>query len=834
MIRQLILFLHCVVLLVYASALSGQTSKPNVILIVSDDLNDYLQVLQGQPQILTPNIQSLAEQGTTFENAYASAPGCAPSRASFMSGKDIDYIQVYNNNDYNNIFRDNFTEEKGNATVFTLPEVLKDSGGYYTYGINKIFHNSDKNDYDKTTADACAKEWSWNRMINFGDDTLIDTSAGLYNFQNGAFGFGALPDSLESYLQDYRATDTAIQFIKEFAEGTANTCDKPFFLAIGYSKPHQGLYVPEKYFPEYYKDNFTFSSSTVDDTLYNHPVSNTDYNGVVMPPQPYPMWNDYYQLGPIASILAITGDVLETIDNYVAGYTFDNNAVQNVVMENIRAAHVMAYMAAIQYIDAQVGRVIDSLAAYPELMNNTIIVLMSDHGFSLGEKMHWGKWTLWETDLRVPFIIVTPWGAGNQVVKKCVSYLDLFPTICSLTGTPLPTLDDGEQYVDGHDISPLLDNPDLQYELPAVSTYKRTGGNGSCNPTYSVRNERFHYIRYRNNNNSGTGVPCDDDSRFFEEELYDIGINREIDPYEWTNLATNEQYRPMIQFMAQWITDSVLYLTPSMKILPSTGDLPCLLDRYDTIALSATVINPDGSLNTGLESRYSCIWFGNWLNDTLTGLDVMLDLHNMKSGIDYIDKKFILYSGILDSETQKIIALSTLELFIGINSDPELSFNTVPQINAGVYITDINVDGIYSEILWDFGDGFTYTGNTPPVHEYMLPGTYLIQATVIYGNDCERSFYQEFSTVDFPDLVFSEEPFVFPNPADTYINLITNSNTAGVIYIYDAMGKLMYQLPVGQAGFKQYYIDVNFWASGIYFINLVNVNASLVKSFIIQ
>ena len=108
-------------------------TQPNFVLIIADDLNDYVQGFDGHPQAKTPNISKIAKKGTTFLNAYCAGPKCAPSRTSLITGKDAYYTKVYNNDDIGcKNFRNNFTEAKGNPTVFTIPELLKDSGGYYT------------------------------------------------------------------------------------------------------------------------------------------------------------------------------------------------------------------------------------------------------------------------------------------------------------------------------------------------------------------------------------------------------------------------------------------------------------------------------------------------------------------------------------------------------------------------------------------------------------------------------------------------------------------------------------------------------------------------------
>jgi len=129
--------------------------------IVSDDLNDYIGGMGASPDVQTPNIDILSNNGTLFLNAYCPAPLCAPSRTSFLTGKDLYYTQVYKETDGNykcGNFSDNFTPEKGNEEYFTIPQYLKDSAGYFTYNLNKIFHcYQNFSEYDSITADPCAK-----------------------------------------------------------------------------------------------------------------------------------------------------------------------------------------------------------------------------------------------------------------------------------------------------------------------------------------------------------------------------------------------------------------------------------------------------------------------------------------------------------------------------------------------------------------------------------------------------------------------------------------------------------------------------------------------------
>lgn len=824
------------ILIIFLSSfttLLAQVSKPNVIMIISDDLNDYIGTMDGHPQVSTPNIDRLAQMGTTFMNTYASASGCGPSRCSIFSGKDLAYTQVYNNADYENIFRSNFTEEKNNAEVYSFPEMLKDSGGYYTYAINKNYHHPDKNDFDKTTPNACAKTLSWNRMSNFIDDSSLINVQSNYNFLGSLFQWGAIPNDMESQMQDYKAADTAIAFIKSIANGTGEDCGNPFYLGLGFNKPHSYLYVPRKYFPEYYVNNFYYDPDSVSPLMYNHPPDAYPYNGVVMPPQPVPVWDDYNHLSPLGKMVAEFGSIETYIDLYLSNKLFATGEIRNMVAENIRASNVSAYIAGVQFVDAQIGRVLDSLMAYPEIFDNTIIIFISDHGFSLGEKKHWTKWSLWETDTRCPMIIVHPDVTGNRVVNKAVSYLDLFPTILSLTSTDIPDSESGGTYPDGKDISDLLFNNALDYELPQLTSYKRTNGNGSCFPMFSVSNERFHLIRYRNNDDNADPLNCDPDSKYFEQEFYDVGLQRETDPNEWNNLVNNNQYKPMMEFLAQWIPDSIFYMTPTMKIFPQLTEDLCYFNFHDTIHLTATFNNAEGLPVDELIAGQQIIWFATWMDDTLHGKDISLELNSINDTIFLDSEKDILYAGIWDSSMNTLIALTALDLYVGTGEQPELLYTIEPSYNNTVLISDIEFTGTYNKAIWDFGDGYIYTGITPPKHQYSTSGTYLITTKLLYGNDCKVVKENEFTTSDFSE--FNNTMMVFPNPATSGLNItIFSEETSGRLDFYDATGRLMMGYQYRQQFTGEYFFDVSKFASGLYFVRMENASNVITKSFIKQ
>ena len=182
---------------------------------------------------------------------------------------------------------------------------------------------------------------------------------------------------------------------------------------------------------------------------------------------------------------------------------------------------VQAYRASISFADSQIGRLLDALDQHLA-KDNTIIILWSDHGFHLGEKKHWHKSTLWERATRVPFIIIAPnvTRPGTQSAEA-VSLLDIYPTLNELC--QLPPL----QNLDGQSLVPLLQNPEMSWEKPALITYHR--GN------HAIRDERWRYIRYHD----GT------------QELYDHAN----DPHEWNNLALSQNYASVIDSLRQWLPE---------------------------------------------------------------------------------------------------------------------------------------------------------------------------------------------------------------------------------------------------------------------------------------
>lgn len=774
-----------ILLSTYCFAFS-QAPKPNVIFIMVDDLNDYVEGFEGHPQVETPNINRIANKGVSFLSAYCSSPGCAPSRTSMLSGKDIHYTQVYNNDNYDGNFRINFSPLTSNGQVFTLPEILKDSGGYYTYAINKVFHSSSENDYDASEIDDCNRNQSWNKLLLVEESEEFKQSLTSYGY-NPAFGFGMIPDELEPQLEDYRATTEAVNFIHSFAVGEEVTCEgKPFFLALGYHRPHNGRYIPEKYFPEYYiDDNFAMPYENV----YNQPVDRFPYNGIIMPPQPEEKFADYYTL-PANGLGKYFSDATTMEGNfavYVDGLSVDTEIdqdlssieVNEIITETQRANYVMAYIASVQYIDAQIGRVMDELEKSPALLENTVIVLVSDHGYSLGEKRHYTKWALWETVLRIPLIISTPEIINPQVCKKTVSLLDIFPTICDLTATAYPTMHNGDKYLDGESMLPLLEDPDANWNKPAISSYQRNTNTGSCFPHYSVRTDKFHYIRYQSNNDGSLGRNvCDSSGSTYEEELYEIGINREIDPNEWNNLASSPEYENLIDYLQQFLPDGNLYLEIPYNAEITNGTVGCFLPVNGNLKLKGKLYKPDGSAVSASNIQYIYTWSNNLTVDVFTGKDYTFNLALMrpyKNTNDHIT----FYLHITEVSTGNVIAFTQKTFGINIDNTPDPVYTVVQDANE-VTISNYSLKGSYTYVTWDMGDGYTTNAYLPGMHVYAEPGTYTITNTVYFGNGCSTvtTSTVTISSIEFQKIAKETTLRIYPNPASEIVQFISDTEQA--------------------------------------------------------
>lgn len=345
--------------------------------------------------------------------------------------------------------------------VVTLPQHFM-AHGYRVVGGGKIFHAPDPESWHGYFPSE-KKSRTKDDFVPINPCSFPDSAS------HTAFDWGAV-DVTDDEMEDGKITNWAVDEL-------GKTHDVPFFLGVGVYRPHQPWYVPRKYFEMYPLDQVTL------------PIVNAD---------------DLDDIPPIGVVHA------------------KRRGFHTKITEsgNWRKA-ISAYLASVSFADAMVGKILDALDASP-YAENTIILLWSDHGFHLGEKLHWQKWSLWEETTRVPLILVAPGitRPGGRCSRP-VSLCDIYPTLIDLCGLTLI------ERLDGKSVLPLLKNPDKAWKRPAITT---SGPNN-----HSIRSERWRYIRYKD----GT------------EELYD----HQNDALEWINLAAEREYAAVKAKLAQWLPE---------------------------------------------------------------------------------------------------------------------------------------------------------------------------------------------------------------------------------------------------------------------------------------
>lgn len=463
----------------FAFANPEQRPQKNVLLILIDDLNDWVRPLGGYALAKTPNLKYLSSRGVKFNYAYSNAPICSPSRASLFSGKLPSSTGHYGFQ----LFR----KVHANRHAVTMVQHFKNKG-YYTIGNGKVFHGVPKGERG-AKGDCDPISWtsyipnknqtsgSYFKTNNMGEviHTMVNNKP-KYDERAVKMGtkiFG--PTKLKGYqTRDGSVANVAIQNLKRLPERPEYINDEqPFFLAAGFKLPHTPWVAPEKYFDMYPLESIVLPE-VPDDDLEDIP----------------------------ASTLAFMEDHLNK--------DFYDSLVEDVHKKDKWKKLIRCYLACITFIDHQVGRIIKELEANPELNANTVVVLASDHGYHLGEKHHFHKYTLWEESGRVPMIISVP-GISPKVCNTPVSLVDLYPTLTDICG-----IKDGQpNNLDGTSLVPLLNDPNRNWDKAAISMF------GFKN--FGVRYKHWKYIRFRDGG----------------EELY----NLKYDPNEWKNLADSDQQR---------------------------------------------------------------------------------------------------------------------------------------------------------------------------------------------------------------------------------------------------------------------------------------------------
>lgn len=450
--------------------------KPNVLFVSLDDLNNWIEPLGGHPQAKTPNLNKFAELSVNFKKAYCPSPSCNPSRTAIMSGLNTYTSGVYSNyQDWREVLKD----YKGMGLYFR-------ENGYYSAGAGKIYHyhmidSSCWDEYWPSQKQNMPAEYMPQRQAGFeekyGRDPAVDFTVNMPYFHNmyKMFDWAAL-DINDSMMGDFKSVD----WVSDKLNSDHN---KPFFLACGIYRPHVPWYVPKKYFDMFPLEDIQLPKTVEDD------------------------------LGDV-------GDRVKEIANRGGDYH------KHVVEAGLWKEAVQAYLASIAFCDAMFGKLMNSLQQ-SKYANNTIVVVWSDHGWQLGEKKHWRKFALWENVVQTVLMIKAPAGtkglpegsADGISCERVVSLMDMYPTLIELCGLPVKT------NIDGRSIVPLLENPEMEWDYPAITTYNHS--------EYSIRNERWRYTIYLDGS----------------QELYD----HNNDPEEWYNLAHDQKYVDIIKELSTFI-----------------------------------------------------------------------------------------------------------------------------------------------------------------------------------------------------------------------------------------------------------------------------------------
>ena len=478
-----------------SSVQAADTKKPNVLFIIADDLNVFLGCY-GDPTAKTPNLDKLAARGVRFEKAYCTFPLCGPSRNSMLTGLYPNSNGILANAQ---IFRQTVPER------VSLPQAFRQQG-YFAARVGKLYHYNVPASIGTEGHDDPA---SWELQLNPAGVDRTEEEPRIFSLRPGSFG-GTL-SWYASPKPDEDHTDGRIAADAEWVlERCAKHKERPFFLAVGFFRPHTPYVAPKK---PYY---------------------------------------DFYPHEKMRIVPNIKEDQTDIPAAGLASYKTE----QDKLTDELRRSALQAYYASISFMDTQLGHVIGALDRLG-LSENTIIVFTSDHGYHTGEHGLWQKQSLFEESARVPLLIVTPDGnSKNTVAKSPVSHIDLFPTLMELARLKAP------EGLQGQNLSPMLADPKTQGRGWSLSQVVRGGGfkrfgasaavgdNGNRFFGYSLRTERWRYTEW--------------DEGKQGSELYD----HDKDPNELVNLVGNPEHAALVSNLQRKIRDAAKASFPASGVTP--------------------------------------------------------------------------------------------------------------------------------------------------------------------------------------------------------------------------------------------------------------------------
>ena len=480
------------------SVQSQNSHYPNILFISVDDLKPTIGSF-GDSLAQTPHLDKISENGAVFLNNHSQQAICGPSRASLLTGKRPDYTLV----------RDLKTKMREMVpNIVTIPQYFKDQG-YHTVGIGKIF--------DPRCVDKLRDEPSWSEPFipehkldypdNFGAPALgfyqnLEVKEKIKKLRleaktKGVNNLGAYvrerykPPISTSEAPDEAYVDgaLAVQAIKYLEDFKEKATEKPFFLAVGFKRPHLPFAMPKEYWDLYNSSDFDIAS-----------FQENSMNGPSIA---------YHSSGELRSY--ITPDI--------SYETSTNNKV--ILTENFQKDLIHGYYASTSFVDAQIGKIIDKLKS-TGLSNNTIVVVWGDHGWHLGDHGLWNKHSNFEQATRSPLIIFDPRIEKKITITSPTEFIDLFPTLCDAAGLQIP------DNLDGVSLMSMVRGNQISVKPFAVSQYTNSNKTG-----YSFRTDRYRYTVWIQGKKSTDPIF---ESDIYAEELYDYLT----DPNETKNISNDE------------------------------------------------------------------------------------------------------------------------------------------------------------------------------------------------------------------------------------------------------------------------------------------------------
>ncbi len=498
--------------------------KPNILFIAVDDLKPILGCY-GDKLVKTPNIDRLAKNGTVFLQNYVQQAVSGPTRASIMTGMRPDYTGVW---DLKTKMRD------VNPDILSLPQYLI-TQGYSTQGIGKI--------YDQRCVDKKMDVPSWSvpyynyfktqekyysaqtGMPALGAYQLPETKALAEKYRKEAISKGIAEDEIEAYISKFVKPSVECADVPDNAYNDgANVIrakeillklkseNKPFFFAVGFSKPHLPFVSPKKYWDMYQRDQM--------------PVAEFQEKSKNSPAIAYHNAGELRQYSDIPALTEFT-------DQKDYGLTLPLNKQKELIH---------GYYAAVSYTDAQVGKLLNAMDSLG-LLKNTIVILWGDHGWHLGDHNLWCKHTNFEQATYAPLIISAPW-IKPSISKSMTEFVDIFPTLCDLASVPIPS------HLDGKSLVSVMRKPESRVKEFSVSQYPRNGSDaetgrlgfaeGKC-MGYSIRTSQYRFtIWMRDNFRTKRAF---DKNLIVAMELYDY----QKDPNETINVVDEKNYTDVKQ-----------------------------------------------------------------------------------------------------------------------------------------------------------------------------------------------------------------------------------------------------------------------------------------------